>query len=274
MFKLTRGVVSRGKSWPGRWVVAWLACSAIGCVSASPPPGAAQDEASLQQRKASMAYDMGVAHLKEGRTPQAIGSLLSASKLEPDNATIQLALGEAYRREGRMEEAERHLERSVDLNPKLQRARLSLSALYMQLERYEEAREQAAVLVDDATFPWPWQALTNLGWAEYKLGETEKARQHFQLALDYRNDYWRARLNLGIVAADQERLRDALTQFEQVLAESPGPFAEAEVHYRLAELYLQLGHREQAIVHLTEATNRRPSGEWGERSADTLKQLK
>jgi len=260
---------SRGV-WMGVWVATTLAL--VGC--ASTPTTESAEDAAVTERKANIHYEMGIQHLKEGRTPQAIGSLLLAEQLNPNNPAIHFALGEAYRRKGRMDEAEQHLARAVELDPDFHRARLTLSSFYSQLERYEEARSHAAVLTEDPTFPWPWRALTNLGWAEYKLGDVERAREHLQLALDYRANYWRARLNLGIVAADQKQLRAAMTQFEQVLAERPGPFAEAEVHYRLAELYLKLGEREQAIAHLNESANRRPSGPWGERSATTLEKLR
>lgn len=254
----------------GLGLAAMLAVS--GC--ASTPDGEGVEDPAVSERKANIHYEMGVQQLKEGQTPQAIGSLLLAVQLNPDNAPIHFALGEAYRRKGRMQEAEHHLARAVELDPGFQQARLTLSSFYSQLERYEEARQHAAVLTEDPTFPWPWRALTNLGWAEYRLGDAERAREHLQLALDYRADYWRARLNLGIVAADQKQFREAVTQFEQVLAEQPGPFAEAEVHYRLAELYMKLGQREQAIAHLSESANRRPSGPWGERSATALKKLR
>ena len=254
----------------GLWVAAIALLGA--CASTPDPEGAENPE--VAERKANVHYEMGIQHLKEGRTPQAIGSLLLAEKLSPDNAPIQFALGEAYRRRGRMEEAELHLKRAVELDPQFQRARLTLASFYSQTERYQEARDHASVLAEDPTFPSPWRALTVLGWAEYKVGDVSKAREHLQLALDYREDYWRARLNLGIVAADQQQFREAMTQFEGVLAESPGPFAEAEVHYRIAELYLKLGQRAQAIAHLNESANRRPSGPWGERSANALETLR
>lgn len=145
--------------------------------------------------------------------------------------------------------------------------------MYSNLGRFDNAREHAQILVDDATFLWPWLALTNLGWAQYKLGDSSNARQNLLVALDYREDYWPARLNLGILESEQERRREALSQFRQVLAVQPGPHAEAETHYRMAEQHIALGEQDRAILHLTESANRKPSGEWGERSNEALRRL-
>ena len=59
-----------------------------------------------------------------------------------------------------------------------------------------------------------------------------------------------------------------------MLAQKPGPIAEAEAHYRMATIYISLGNRAKAVHHLTAATETRPSGEWGKRSADYLKRLR
>ena len=219
-----------------------------------------------------MHYDLGVQQLEEGNSPLAIRELLMAAKYKPEDASIRLALAEAYRRRGRFEESEQNFLHALEIDPDFQRARLSLSAFYSSLERFAEARDQALVLVNDPTFAWPWVAHTNLGWAQYKLGETAAARENLRVAVDYRADYWPARLNLGILEAEQDP-REALSQFRQVLAVQPGPHAEAETHYRMAELHIELGDRDRAILHLTESANRKPSGGWGQRSNEALRRL-
>ncbi len=253
--------------------IAVAALALAGCASTPPEPEISAAEQSDQARRASMHYDLGVQMLEADNTPGAIREFLMAVKYEPDSPTVRLALAEAYRRSGRAEEAETHLLKAVDLDPEFQRARLSLSGLYSNLGRFEEAREHAQVLADDPTFSSPWVALTNLGWAQYNLGNVKDARQNLSLALDYRNDYWPARLNLGILEAEQKHRQEALKQFRRVLAVQPGPHAEAETHYRMAEQHIALGERERAILHLTESANRRPSGPWGERSTAALRRL-
>ena len=66
----------------------------------------------------------------------------------------------------------------------------------------------------------------------------------------------------------------ALQLFERVLEVEPGPHAEAEAHYRTAEIHVSLGQRGRAIEHLSAASERRASGTWGKRSADYRKLLR
>jgi tetratricopeptide (TPR) repeat protein len=225
------------------------------------------------QRRARMHYEVAIDRMRSGRNPEAIGELLQAVRLDPADANIRLALAEAYRRGGRVAETEQHLRAALEIDPAFQAAHLNLSGLYIQLERYEEATVHAQRLLDDPTFPSPWRALTNLGWAEYKLGNLDEALRHLRLALDYRDSYWPARLNLGILAADRGDREQAVEHFERVLDAEPGPLAEAEARYRLAELYVSMGDKRRAIAQLHKASDLRPSGPWGKRSAKYLQSL-
>jgi Tfp pilus assembly protein PilF len=242
--------------------------AAAGCATTDP------GEVQARDGQARAHYQMALNHLREGRTGMAIRELQSAQKLEPDDPWIELSLAEAYRLKARNAECERHLERALELRPDFHAARLNLGALYIQTERYAEAIEISQELLDDATFPVPWKALTNEGYALYKLGRRAEAREKLEQALDYHENFWPARLDLAILDQEEGRHLEALEGLEAVLALKPGPLAEAESNYRIATIYLSLGNRAKAVHHLTVASQTRPSGEWGKRSADYLKRLR
>jgi Tfp pilus assembly protein PilF len=266
--------------------------SALGCATATPPdanPVAASPPTSLgasqpnrldrsvaqtePQKRAQMHYQMGVDHLRQGDSPEAIGELLSAERFDPADEKIQFALAEAYRQQGRDAETEAHLVRALQIRPNFHEARLNLAAFYIQIERLEEAIPLLNQLVAEATFPAPWRALTNLGWAEYRLGRLDEAHQHLTLAVDYRPEYWPARLNLGILESERGNRAEAIQHFERVLEGKLSPLAEAEVRYRLAEQLVSLGDKKGAVRNLTVASDLRPNGPWSKRSAEYLKTL-
>ncbi len=252
-------------------------------VASSPPPrpfaSAPQDgiakspELTEPQKRAHMHYQMGIDHLRQDRPPEAIGELLTAERFDPQDPQIQFALAEAYRQQGRNTEAEAHLTRSLQINPNFHEARFNLAAMRIQAERYEEAIALLNQLLADATFPSPWRALTNLGWAEFRLGRLDDAHQHLSLAVDYRPDYWPARLNLGILEAERGNRDEAILHFQHVLEGKPSPQAEAEVRYRLAEQLLSAGDKIGAVRQLNLASDLHPSGPWSKRSAEYLKTL-
>ena len=237
------------------------------------PPAKRPSRGVVDKRKARSHYGLGIDHLRNGRAALAIRELRAAEMMDPGDAWIHLALAEAYRQKGVTAEAESHLERALDIDPDFQEARLNLSALYVQLERYEEALPPANELLADPTFPVPWKALTNRGWALMQLGRGAEARQDLELAVEYHPNYWQAVLNLGILEVEDGNRLEALELFDRVLALRPGPLAEAEANYRIGEIYVSLGNRERALEHLTAASAYRPSGPWGKRSEDYLKRL-
>ncbi len=234
----------------------------LGCASTD------GDKKEQLARRAASHYDMGVDYLKSGNSAMALRELQAALAVDEKLPRAHHAMAEAYRLTGRTAEAEKHLARALALQPDFQGARLSLSALYIQMERFEDAIRESRILVDDPTFPAPWRALNNAGWAEHRLGRSADARKSLVMALDMKPNYWPALLNLGILESKENRRAEAIERFTQVLAARPGPSAEAEANYRMAEVYVSLGDRDRAISHLSTVIEKNPSGLWGRRSQE------
>jgi tetratricopeptide (TPR) repeat protein len=248
----------------------WLA-SATGCATTG---GGKRAERELAQKRANSHYDLGVDHLENGRLALALREFMNAEQFRPDDPQIQYALGEAYMRQGKLADSERHLLRALALADDYHDARLLLSTLYVHQERYEEAIREAAILVEDPTFPGPWRALTNQGWAELQLGRNADARRHLELARDYNDRHWPTLLDLGILELKEGHRLEAIELFRKTLELRPGPRAEAEVNYRLGEIYVSLGKRDRAIGHLMAAVAQAPDGQWGKKSEEYLKLLR
>ena len=253
---------------------------ALGLACAKPPNQQGTDEERF--RRALAHRDLGADHLQHGDNALALRELLLAEEINPKDPETESGLAEAYRRQGHLKEAEEHLVRCIKLASRqgtsarstIQLARLNLSSLYVQMERYPESIEQSKMLASDPTFTAPWIALSNQGWAEFKLGKIDQARQTLGLALQYKDNFWRALLNLGILEAQAGPNAEALPLLSRALAQKPGPLAEAEINYRIAEIYVSMGERDRALSHLTAAVQTKPSGEWGKRSEDYLKTLR
>jgi len=227
-----------------------------------------------QDRKARAHYNAGISYMSEGNPAMAIRELRTALQQSPRDPWIHWALAEGYGRKGRLDDAESHLLTALEIRPGFQQARLNLSAFYYQVGRYDDAIEHADLLLEDPTFPVPWKALANRGWAQYKLGQRQPARESFETALEYDEKHWRSFLGLGMLDMEAGRRIEALEQFEQVLGLEPGPLAEAEANYWIGEIYISLGNRERALQHLTAVTAKEPNGQWGKRSEDYLSRLR
>ncbi len=234
-------------------------------------PEAVDYKAEVQARSHQ---SIGVHYLRDGQVALAIRELRAAEKLNPAEKWIQLALAEAYRRRALLEDAEHHVLMAIAVDPEFQEALLTLSGLYVQAERYEEAIVHARTLANDPTFPKPWMALTNQGYAEMKLGRRADARKSLELALAYHEGYWRSNLNLAILDSEEGQSLDAIRRLERVAEISPGALGTAEANYRIGEIYVGVGKLDRAVHHFAAAASQRPSGTWGKRSEVYLERLR
>ena len=252
----------------GAWFSGALLASALvlGCVTTETPGSGPQSDSSQAVAK----LNVGLDYLSQGRTAMAIRELQLAAELKPDDPEILLWLGEGYRRKGRLEEAQAYMEEALVASPNSHLVRLNLSGLYIQLERYDDAIIQADALMADATFPTPWEALNNRGWAELQIGAFESAEASFVEALEYHPRYWPSRLNLGILASERGDKRAAIEHFNEVLERGPDAFALAEANYRIGEVYVTWGHRQKAIGHFQAAIDNSPDSRWGEQARGYL----
>ncbi len=260
-----------GAAPAGRLALVLLAClslEAAGCVLG---PSAQERERGLRIARARR--DVGLDALVKGRTPLAIRELQLAHELDMDDPVTIHWLGEAYRRRGLLDKGLERFLQALELAPEDQQLRLNLAGLYIQLERYSEAIEQSQFLIDDPTFPSPWQAFTNRGWAEFQLGQLDAANASLVEALAFRRTYWPARLNLGIVEAERGQPLDAIVNFEQVLERNIGEAATSEVNYHLGQAYVRMGRRDRAAEYFKRSASSAPYGRWAEQSAAVLKHL-
>ena len=227
----------------------------------------------MDAAKSSSRLEIGSDHLANGRSALALREFLAAEKLDPNNARVQYALADAYLARGKRDLAEQHVRRSLALFPDYHDARLFLAALLLLDSRYAEAIAECDKLVDDPTYEAPWSALTNRAWAEYKLGRVDQARETLAQAREFRQDYWPATLSLAILEQESGRRSEALRLYHDIIAQGPGASVESEVNYRIAELYVKLGKRREAVGHLTTSVARAPESQWAKKSQEYLKRL-
>jgi tetratricopeptide (TPR) repeat protein len=81
-------------------------------------------------------------------------------------------------------------------------------------------------------------------------------------------------LNLGILETEVGNRLKAVELFQQVLDQRPSSEVQAEVNYRIGEIYIALGNRKQAVSYLMAAVADAPGGRWGVKSEEYLKRLR
>jgi tetratricopeptide (TPR) repeat protein len=131
---------------------------------------------------------LGDAYNRQGNITRALRAYLDALAIyEPDPDT-HYSLGLAYQEKKNYEKAIEHYKRTIELKPDMGPAKNSLGVVYIKQERYDQAIDVFEKLIQDQQFDiylTPHYPKYNLGWAYYKQGQYETARQYFQEVSDY-----------------------------------------------------------------------------------------
>ena len=165
--------------------------------------------------------------------------------LTQDNYVAQNNLGEFLLNQGRTEEAAAHFRSALDIRPDGLTANLNLGAyedrrghLPAAIERYQMVARHAADLGMRAT------SYSSLGFAYRGMGQSMKAKQCFETALQFEPDWARAMTGLGLIAQENGDLEEAIRQYSRAVTVQP-----TDVGYLLlAQALRQEGRLDEATA--------------------------
>jgi tetratricopeptide (TPR) repeat protein len=164
-----------------------------------------------------MASNLALALQELGEQPRAIGVLEAAVRREPTDIDLQFELAAIYERSGRIDDAERAFRAVIAKDPQHAEALNYLG--YMLAERGRQLDEAVALvkraLVLDAENP---SFLDSLGWAYFKQGAYDNARDPLERAAAARPRNSVIQDHLGDLYLRVKRYRDAVTAFDRALA--------------------------------------------------------
>ncbi|MGB2769531.1 MAG: tetratricopeptide repeat protein, partial [Candidatus Zixiibacteriota bacterium] len=170
---------------------------------------------------------------------------LSMSKYRTANlAHAHYTMGVLHTKKGDGIGAIKEFQKALEYNPYLPEAYVNLGALFgdqgrhrLALEYFQKALENGA----DSAF-----ILSNMGYAYFSLGVLDQAEKDYKLSLLLRGDP-EVHYLLGDLYSRRGMLKDAAGEFEKTIELDP---RHVLALYRLAEIYRQMGRKEEAIIRL------------------------
>ena len=160
-----------------------------------------------------------------------------------DNYVAEVNLGEFLYSEDRIDEAAGHFRSALEIIPDGLSANLNLGAYEDRrgntaaaIERYQKV----ALKADDSGLRAT--AYGSLGFAYRRLGETEKAKQSFEMAIQMAPDRARALTGLGLMSQDRGDLAEAIRLYSLAATRQQSDV----IDLLLAQAYQRQGRTEEA----------------------------
>jgi len=175
-----------------------------------------RDTVAKRPNNALAHYNLGVALLHAGNSPDAKAQFEEAVRLAPDYADAFLNLGTVLQSEGKNDEAIVDYEKAVSFKPR------SAEAYY------------------------------HLGAALAQIGDTSDAIAQYGEALRLKPDYLEVHANLGAALVNAGRMPEGLAELEE--AERLDPDS-AQIHYNLGLVLRAMGREDEARIQLDQAAS-------------------
>lgn len=182
--------------------------------------------------------------------PSSLKQSLDA-KMQADQKTVQ---AQKLMREGKYQDAVKLFDEALNLYPKTYQAYLYKGQAQYYLGQYKEAILSFDRYRDIA--PEDIEVLWLEGWCYLKLGDTSRAEQLAQKALNLDSNNVIALNLMGSVAAAKEEYKDARSYYQTAIALDRNYY---EAHLNLATTYFNMGSYTKCIQTIDEFLNRFPS---------------
>ena len=130
----------------------------------------------------------GTAALNKGNIELALFKLTKASRLIPKNPDVHFALGTVHLLREEPELAVEAFKRTIEIDKKHGDAYNNLGFAYLKLGKWDDAIKSCQKALDEVSYNTPERAMTIIGWAYYKKGESARGLSMLNRALDMKDN--------------------------------------------------------------------------------------
>ena len=161
------------------------------------------------RREGNIHMQMGANYLNEGNIELAQFELVKASRLIPKNPDVHFALGTVHLLREEPELAIEKFLKTIQFNKKHADAYNNLGYAYLKLGRWDEAINFSRMALDEISYDTPERAMTIMGWAYYKKGESAKALDILRRALNIKENQPDTENRIATIYVEEGRLDKA-----------------------------------------------------------------
>lgn len=172
-------------------------------------------------REGQIHMQMGSNYLNKGNTELALFELTKASRLIPGDPDVHFALGTVHLLREEPELAMEEFLRTIALNKQHADAYNNLGYTYLKLARWDEAIEACQKALAVVTYDTPERAMTIIGWAYYKKGDSARGLDMLKRALNMRDNQPDTENRIATIYLEEGRLDKAKTILQDLARRAP-----------------------------------------------------
>ena len=179
-----------------------FAMSMLACAGTSEKKNNMRSEGEIQMGE-------GTAALNQGNIELALFKLQKASRMIPDDPDVHFALGTVHLLREEPELAVESFKKTVRLDKGHADAYNNLGFAYLQLGRWDDAIMASQKALDELNYDTPERAMTIIGWAYYKKGDTGRGLSILQRALKFKDNQADTENRIATIYLEEGRLDKA-----------------------------------------------------------------
>ena len=172
-------------------------------------------EEDTSKKKAQLYYNQGTKELYLKEYTSALGKLLRAHKLDPENTDIQSNLAMAYHFKGDNNRAIHHLRAAIELDEENIDAKLNLATIYMKSNKLSEAKDMYHDILKSLTYSGQFRTHYNLSIIATKQGRADLALEHLRKSVEIKEDYCPANFQMAKIYKQRRDFKRAYQYFKQ-----------------------------------------------------------
>jgi Tfp pilus assembly protein PilF len=184
------------------WLVLLLPFLSLACAGTS-------KQKINDQREGDIHKQMGSNYLNKGNLELALFELTKASRLIPKDPDVHFALGTVHLLREEPELARDEFIRTTQLDKRHADALNNLGYTYLKLGRWDEAIESCQKALDEVSYDTPERAMTIIGWAYYKKGDSARALDMLKRALNIKDNQPDTENRIATIYLEEGRLDKA-----------------------------------------------------------------
>ncbi len=222
-------------------------------------------------QQAQVHLQMATNHFNQRQYGKAIEEIHETLKIDPEMPAAYNHLALIYLETRRYEKSMEAFQKALQFKPIYPEVFNNIGVLLNRQEKYRQAITYFKRAAEVDSYLTPENALTNMGYAYYKLGDLDQALRSHQKAVDIAPMFCLANKNMGDVYAKKKNYKKAAEYFGKSVTHCP---LYQEGRYKLALVNMKLGNKRQAKNHFERLIEHHKDGPYVDRSNEVLKFLR